>query len=110
MNLKKEHISYRILTFLLVFTLLVPSAIKLIHVFEHHEHKVCIGGDTTHIHKIDLDCEFQKFQVNNHFVPVLDNYESTLDDYLDKTSYSEYKFLNNHKSLSFSLRGPPVLV
>ncbi|PWH81521.1 hypothetical protein DIS18_14670 [Algibacter marinivivus] len=110
MTLNKEHIAFRLLTFLLVSALLIPSTVKLIHVFEHHEHVVCIGDDSTHIHKVDLDCEFQKFQITNYFTPVLSNYDSTVVDYTYKVSYLTYKFLNNHRPLSFSLRGPPVLV
>ena len=67
MNFAKEHIAFKILTLLLVVSLVVPSAVKFAHVFEHYNHEVCIGDSTTHIHKVDLDCEFQKFQFNNKF-------------------------------------------
>ncbi|WP_298346547.1 hypothetical protein [uncultured Algibacter sp.] len=110
MTFVKEHIAFKILTFLLALSLFVSSASRLIHIFEHDEHQVCIGGDTTHIHKVDLDCEFQKFQITNYFSPTVNNYDSTPVDYPHKVSYLTYKFLSNLQPLSFSLRGPPVLV
>ena len=110
MSFAKEHIVFKILTILLVVTLWVPSAVKLAHVFEHHKHEVCEGGGSTHIHKVDLDCEFQKFNTTHHYQLSL-----KFDKLFQILSYTRiynltYKFLNNHRPLSFSLRGPPVLV
>lgn len=110
MILKKEHTIFRILTVLLVLTLWIPSGIKLAHIFEHHTHEVCLGGHNTHIHKVDLDCEFSKFNLNTHYL-----FYSSYTELFQTTSYNKiyhltYKFLNNHRPLSFSLRGPPVLV
>lgn len=110
MQIIKEHIIFRVLTVMLALTLFVPSAVKFAHIFEHHTHKICLGGDNTHIHKIDLDCEFNKFNLNNHFLTSI-NYEGLLEtSYFQKAYPLTYKFLNNHRQLSFSLRGPPVLV
>ncbi|RED45864.1 hypothetical protein [Seonamhaeicola aphaedonensis] len=110
MSKLKDYITIKAIILLLVAVIFTPTAIKFIHVFEHHEHKVCIDGKSEHIHKVDLDCEFQKFQLNNHFLSIgkfvyLINY-----NWNDKISFLTYKFLNNHRHLSFSLRGPPVLV
>ncbi len=110
MSFAKEHIVFKLLTMLLVLTLLVPSAVKLAHVFEHHKHEVCQGGDNTHIHKVDLDCEFQKFQINNNFTfskIVLDVFQLNENS---KTIVSQYQFLSKYQHLHFSLRGPPALV
>lgn len=110
MKFIKEHIVFRLLTVLLVITLLVPATVKLSHVFEHHKHKVCQGEDSTHIHKVDLDCEFQKFSITHHY-----QLSEEFDELFEISSFTRtynltYKFLNNHRPLSFSLRGPPVLV
>lgn len=110
MSFKKEHIVFKLLAFLLVLMVCVPSVIKLAHVFEHHKHEVCKGGETTHIHKVDLDCEFQKFNLTTNYLFTLHHttfFEATLNS---KLQFLTYKFLNNHQRLSFSLRGPPVLV
>ena len=110
MNFIKEHIVFRLTTIFLAITLLVPAAIKLTHIFEHHKHEVCLSENTTHIHKVDLDCEFQKFSTTHHY-----QLSIKFDELIQISSYTRiynltYKFLNNHRPLSFSLRGPPVLV
>jgi hypothetical protein len=105
----KEHIVFKTVTLALILILLVPSIVKFSHIFSHHQHKVCIGEKSTHIHKVDLDCDFHKFKSNNHFLfsPKTFNLISFSDFY--KTLHLTYNFLNNHRPLSFSLRGPPVL-
>lgn len=106
----KQHIIFRLFAILIVALLFTPTAVKFAHTFEHHEHVVCIGDDSTHIHQVDLDCEFQKFNLNNHFLTST-NYEGLLESsFFHKLPPLTYKFLNNHQPLSFSLRGPPVLV
>ena len=110
MNFSKSHIAFKILTMLLVVLLWVPSAVKLAHVFEHHKHEICKGGDSTHIHKVDLDCEFQKFQINNNYTfskIIFDGYQPQENS---KTTESKYHFLSKYQSLHFSLRGPPAFV
>ena len=110
MNFAKEHIAFKILTIFLVVTLLVPSAVKLAHVFEHHKHEICEGGDSTHIHKVDLDCEFQKFQINNNFALTQLTFEVFKLNENSKIIESQYRFLSNYQRLHFSLRGPPAFV
>ena len=110
MNFAKQHITFKILTLLLVVTLLVPAVVKLAHVFEHHKHEICKGGNTTHIHKVDLECEFQKFQINNNFAPsqtVIEIFR-TLENF--KSIVPQYYFLSKYQRIHFSLRGPPSLV
>lgn len=110
MNTIKGHIVFRLLTILLVITLLVPATVKLAHVFEHHEHKVCLGEDSTHIHKVDLDCEFQKFSITHNF-KLSKEFNQLFQISSPTLAYNvTYQFLNNHRPLSLSLRGPPVLV
>lgn len=108
----KEHIAFKILTITLVLTLIIPSAVKFSHVFthSHHKHDVCKGEKTTHLHEIDIDCEFYKFQLNNHFLSQLVSDNWLQIPYYHEVSRLTYKFLNSHRPLSFSLRGPPVLV
>ncbi|WP_052415074.1 hypothetical protein [Jejuia pallidilutea] len=106
----KKHIAFRIFAIVLVTALFAPSAAKFVHAFTHHKHKVCATPGKTHIHQVDLDCEFYKFQLNKHFLLPEEHH-----NWLDITQYFRiypltYKFLHNHRTLSFSLRGPPVLV
>ena len=110
MNKLKEHIVFKTLTLLLVATLLVPSAVKFVHTFTHHKHEVCLAGKTTHLHKLDVDCDFYKFKLNksftlyNHFVKLFSTQEKPLE------IVSQYRFLSKYQHLHYSLRGPPSLV
>lgn len=106
----KQHIVFRILSIILVVTLFAPSAAKFAHIFTHHEHKQCATPGKTHIHQVDLDCEFYKFQLNKHFLlpEESSNWLDISKSY--RISPLTYNFLYNHRPLSFSLRGPPILV
>jgi len=106
----KHHIAFRAVTLLLVFTLLLPSFVKFSHVFEHHQHEVCNGEITTHLHATDVDCEFYKFKLNTQYHTLYEYFELPIEVVNFKPNTSLYNFLNNHRQLSFSLRGPPVLV
>lgn len=110
MILKKEHIIFKILTFLLVLSLFVPATIKLAHVFEHHKHEVCKDDTTTHIHKVDLDCEFQKFNLNLNS-PLVVNYVELFEITSPYTlPFLTYATPYNHKQTALNLRGPPTIV
>lgn len=106
----QQHIAFRLFALLLVASLFTPAAVKFAHIFEHHKHVVCSGDDSTHIHQVDLECEFYKFQLNTHFLLPDDNDNWLCTSHHYQTPIVTYKFLNNHRQLSFSLRGPPVLV
>lgn len=110
MHLTKEHIVYKVLTTMLVFTLLIPASVNFAHVFEHHEHEFCQGGDTTHIHEVDLDCEFQKFQINTNFILSDLTFQPPQIQESEKAIESQYHYLSKYQNLHFSLRGPPALV
>jgi hypothetical protein len=94
----------------IIAVLLVPSVVKFTHVFTHHKHEVCEGGDTTHIHKVDLDCEFHKFQLNNNFT-FNNSYSELFSPQVNSLkTVSQYRFLSKYLRLPFSLRGPPSLI
>lgn len=97
---------------MLVITLIIPSAIKFAHIFTHHNHKheVCKGEKKVHLHTLDLDCEFYKFKIANYYYFLFEHNNLSIKDAHNKTTALTYKFLNNHRPLSFSLRGPPFLV
>ncbi|TWO31452.1 hypothetical protein E1J38_013640 [Seonamhaeicola sediminis] len=109
MSKLKDHIAIKAIMLLLVAVIFTPTAIKFAHVFEHHEHEVCIGGKSEHIHKVDLDCEFLKFPLSNN--KSLTSY--SIDLFSEKEPLSEieslYVFLSKYQQLHFSLRGPPAI-
>jgi len=104
----KQHIAFRIVTLLVVTSLLTPIFVKFSHVLAHHEHEICLGENQSHLHEIDMDCEFYKFNINHlttltnfKFVP-LSIFEN------QKPITSGYLFLSSFQKLHFSLRGPPL--
>ncbi|AUS04068.1 hypothetical protein C1A40_00580 [Tamlana carrageenivorans] len=108
MTPNRQHIIFRIFTLYIVAMLTLPALTKCIHIFEHHNHIVCENEDTTHIHQVDLDCDFQKFQIFTNFTPL--NLSFCLKGPKEKHGpivSSGYDFLSKFQSLHFSLRGPP---
>ncbi len=105
----KEYMLFRVFAITLATVLLAPSLVKFNHIFENHKHEVCIDYSTSHLHEIDLDCEFYKFDKVNEYHNTLDyNYES-FTSIFPNTNFSYYNFLSSHQQLNFSLRGPPSL-
>ena len=97
---------------LLVMVLTLPSAIKLGHAFEHHDHKheVCTNPSSAHLHTLDIDCEFSKFKTNNsEDLPRFDFDISFSEPDNHQFNNGLYNFTYNHRQLPFSLRGPPLL-
>ncbi|AJR04014.1 hypothetical protein [Siansivirga zeaxanthinifaciens] len=106
----REHIVIKILTLVLGALLLLPTATKFAHIFAHHKHDICKGEKTTHLHEINNDCDFYKFKLNNHYYFSIAYYTLFHETAIYKIPVITYKFLNNYRPLSFSLRGPPTLV
>ena len=106
----KQHIAFKILSILLLVSILTPSVVKLAHVFENHKHEVCLNAQTTHFHTLDLECEFYKFKVNNNFTFSAFNFEIAATKKVYEPIASQYRFTSYYQPLSFSLRGPPQLV
>lgn len=104
-----DHITYKIITCLLVITLLVPTAVKFSHIFLHHHHEICHGEPQTHLHKADLDCNFYKFKLSAPFtIPSITYAFHSIED--NHQNYAGvYSFLSDFQQLHFSLRGPPQL-
>ena len=106
----KEHIIFKTATLALVVSLLIPSIVRFSHIFSHHEHKVCVGETSTHIHEVDLDCEFHKFQLNKNFAFTDSYLELFSEEEYPLQIVSQYNFLSKYQRLHFSLRGPPALI
>ena len=103
-----KNIVFRSITILIGLVLLAPSVVKLGHAFEDHEHEVCIDNSSAHLHTLDLDCEFYKFNISNPLLLSKFQYEIPLADYFFATNtFGLYNFDYNHQQLYFSLRAPP---
>ena len=95
--------------------MLFPNIFSIIHNIEHkheykYEHDLCDNPNETHLHKIENDCDFCKSNINHNYNIIKTNLglvRAIISKTLIHTSYS---FQYNYQQLSFSLRGPPVLV
>ncbi|WP_418509968.1 hypothetical protein [Corallibacter sp.] len=106
----KNHIIFKSLAICLAMTILVPSAIKLLHTFEHHSHDVvqCLDNKSdAHLHEFHFDCDFYKFQLSNLFTISSPAYDFIKISYRKKITNTQYDFLSDYQRLHFSLRGPP---
>ena len=89
---------------------LLPSAVKFTHLFQNHEHPICIDAESIHFHQTDFECDFLKYKLTNGiaFEPLAEEplaFQRPLDN-----NFSVYTFLSNHQKLHFELRGPPAVV
>ncbi len=106
----KRHSVYRIMALLLLIAVIIPTIVKFAHILEDHQHTVCTNKTSTHIHSVDLDCEFYKFKLNTSI-----SMDFNYIDFLSVTNNhkivtSEYQFASDFQRLPFLLRGPPRLV
>lgn len=109
MNLLRKHIAFKGLTLLLVLVFLLPSAVKAMHIFEKHQHEVCLGESDTHFHTLDVDCEFYKFKINIPFTTPENSAVIIYFPQITSRTPTHYAFLSDYQSLHFSLRGPPTI-
>ena len=98
------------ISLILCFCLLVPSAVKFLHIFENHQHETCLGEHTTHLHKIDKECEFYKFKINQPFTFSNEIYSVLNEEVTSQKYFFGYNYTNSHQPLYYSLRAPPVNV
>ena len=110
MKNNKRHIAFRVTTILIVLCLALPSAVKFLHIFAHHEHEVCLGENQSHFHEIELDCEFNKFNLGSSVFIKVEYFSLINHEISDKEIITYQTFLKSHQQLSTYLRGPPYLV
>lgn len=106
----RDHIIFKYISLILVLAILTPSLVKVLHAFEDHNHEVCTEKSTTHLHELDLECEFYKFKLNNTFS--LSSFEiDLLVNKNNRQSFSSsYNFIGLYIISQNYLRGPPQIV
>ncbi|WP_411768805.1 hypothetical protein [Winogradskyella sp. A3E31] len=109
MNNKTAYI-IKGLGLVLVIALLIPTAVKFSHIFEKHEHQVCLGKTDSHLHDFDIDCEFYKFKLSTQFYHVFENPIQIQNQITTNIVASQYHFVSDYQKLPFALRGPPILI
>lgn len=110
MNKLKKHIAFKILTVLLSVTLLVPTATKFAHIFAHHKHDICLGEKATHLHELNIDCNFYKFKLTTVYNISFFNFNLFTPKEQPLEIVSQYQFLSKYQRLQIALRGPPAII
>ena len=92
---------------LLVAFLVTPSIVKMAHAIIEHEHLECKALGELHIHEVELDCDFQDFNLSPQIHSTLVEVPRPLIIHISNKIASQYTFLSKYQKLHFALRGPP---
>lgn len=107
----RKHIVSQLFVFVLTFVLLLPNVIKIIHSHEHSVHQSHENEDKAHLHEADFDsCDLCKFSFSNYLYTHNDAKLTFYTPEPKEQLVTLYTFIDSHKQLSLSLRGPPSLV
>ena len=106
----KTHTLGKLAAITLVLVLVLPISVKFFHIFENHLHEVCTSKDAKHIHQLEKDCEFYKFQLNNYYPLTHTEYQLVSLPETSIKPIGQYQFLSDYQKLHFALRGPPQLI
>lgn len=107
----KQHKLIRRCALLLVMFFLLPAVVNFIHSIKHnHKHELCDNFNETHLHKLENDCDFCKFKLNQGHYNLNTNTVLVQIGIPTERIYVSYSYQYNCQQLSFSLRGPPTLV
>lgn len=109
MKINTEHNIFRIIAITLVFAIITPAIVKFSHGLQNHEHEVCFGESTSHLHEMDIDCDFYKFKLNTSYYFDTPAFETVSNVEVKTINVSYYFFLRTHQQNSSYLRGPPSL-
>lgn len=82
---------------------------KLSHALSEHQGLDCQTIGKVHIHKVELDCDFQKFKLSPQFYPTLSTVSQIVTITIKKKNTDLYSFLSKFQILHFDLRGPPTV-
>lgn len=110
MPLKKLHTAFKISAFTLALLLLVPTFVKFNHMFAHHKHDICLGEKSTHLHELNTDCDFYKFNLSHAYTFTYFEFSLFIPKKQTLSIVSQYQFLSKYQRLQIALRGPPVLI
>lgn len=105
--LQKDFIA--VLSVLLTVFLFTPTIVKSIHALNDHEHFECEVAGNLHLHEVELDCDFQDFNLSPKFNAALSEVPSPFTTHTAENIISQYTFLSKYQKLHFALRGPPTV-
>ncbi len=99
-----------LISLLMVVFILSPSLVKFSHALNGHIHFECKSNGQLHVHEVELDCDFQKFNVSAELYPTITKAPQLFKIPKYKNHFSNYTFLNKYQKLHFALRGPPQVL
>jgi hypothetical protein len=103
-----EKLNSYFISFLLIGTLLFPSAVQVVHDLEGHEHTVC-SDFSTHVHENKTDCDLCHFH-SSPFEYQFDTSSGVIKISTERQIECFYTFISSkYSSPNNPLRGPPVL-
>jgi hypothetical protein len=104
-----EHKNFiSLLSILLVVFLFAPSIVKISHALYEHKNIECTVVGELHIHEVELDCDFQDFNLSPVYTSPLVMIPIPLDTRTSNKITSHYTFLSKYQNLHFALRAPPI--
>lgn len=97
-----------LLSLLLIVAILAPSLFKLTHALLEHQEQLCQEVGSVHIHEIEIDCDFQKFNLSPQTYPSFEDVNVPVVNLGSVEILNNYFFLSKYQKLHFALRGPPI--
>ncbi len=107
MKLLRNQYFIFITSLLLVVFAIIPSIVKIAHALTDHKGLECKVYGQLHIHEVELDCDFQDFNLSPQFHSSLIEVPRPLIIDISNKITSQYTFLSKYQKLHFALRGPP---
>ena len=109
LNAIKLHIK-KLLSIVLITTVLLPFAIQFSHSFEEHDHLACNKEQNVHIHNHEFECSIFHFNFNTNSIefPSIENF--TEKDFIRFQILTAESQPNSVLFYSKSSRAPPYLL
>lgn len=95
------------LALILAAAIFVPNLVKTVHALYEHQELVCVDQSPVHVHEVEFDCDFQKYQLSPQLYPNFLNLEEIPSFFSKEKNENQYTFLSQYQKLHFTLRGPP---
>lgn len=98
----------RLISFLLLLSLTVPTAEDWHHFWEGHKEIHCDSGIPNHFHQAEFDCEFHKFHFSFALQVAFFEFDLSETAISKAVPNSFYPTFSSSVSTFFSGRAPPV--
>ncbi len=100
---------FSLVSICIIGCLFTPYIIKINHGLLTHEDTICVAKGDLHIHEIEFDCDFYKYQISSLFYIGLVKPKLIQLAASSEKLTNHYVFTSKFQKLHFVLRGPPVL-